>query len=381
MSLRFPLLRAALLLALLPALRANAQPAGTLVFDTIAHAGLDRSFIVFEPAAWDGSSMLPLVLNLHGAGSTAIEQSVYSQLNNVADTAGFLVVLPDAIDNFWNSGIGSLPGAPDDVAFLGALIDTISGRYPVDQDRVYSTGMSNGGYMSYRLACETPERLAAIASVTGSMAMGIFASCNPSESVPVFQIHGTADSTVPYLGADFSAPVEDVVALWAGANECPGEAIIEALPDPAADNCTVESRRWIGCRDWSEVLFYAIEGGGHTWPGSFPLPGAGNTCQDFRANQAVWAFFRRHDRSQRWTGLSAAALPEGPAPVPNPGRDGLWLDGAEGLAVTLHDALGRPLRQAVAGGARWRWDLPGLPAGTYYVRVAGRAARPWVVLP
>lgn len=147
------------------------QARGALLFDTLTFDGLERSFLVFVPAGYDGLEPIPLVLNLHGAGSTAAEQVIYSQLNLVSDTAGFLVVIPDAIDNFWNSGFSFIPpGSPDDVSFLLGLLDSMSTRYNIDPNRIYSTGMSNGGFMSYRLACEASDRIAAIASVTGSMA-------------------------------------------------------------------------------------------------------------------------------------------------------------------------------------------------------------------
>ena len=356
-----------------------AQPMGTLVFDTIQFDGLQRSFIVFEPDIYTGTEAVPLVLNLHGSGSNAIEQIVYSQFNFVADTAGFLVVIPDAVDNEWNAGFSGTPtSAPDDVGFLTALMDTIAANYMIDPDRVYSTGMSLGGFMSYRLACEVPERLAAIASVTGTMANGLFASCNPAEAVPVMQIHGTADSTVLYLGSSFSTAIETVMDFWIANNECPGGPIIEDFPDITADNTTVQSRRWIACRDWSEVLLYVIEKGGHTWAGSFPIPGAGNTNQDIRAHAEIWKFFLRHQRGDQWTGLTS---PEAPVVrlYPNPGGDFLHVEGPAGERAILLDATGRQHRSGLLTPQGIRWELPGLAEGIYWVKVGGAPAQTWLL--
>lgn len=356
---------------------------GSLIFDSLEHDALTRNFIVFEPEGYDGSQAVPLVLNLHGAGSTAVEQAVYSKLNLVADTAGFLVVLPDAIDNFWNSGLPLDPGVslPDDVSFLSALLDTMLLRYNVDADRIYSTGMSNGGFMSYRLACEMPGRLAAIASVTGSMAPAVFDGCSPGEAVPVFQIHGTADSTVPYLGALFTKPIADVVAFWVNNNACPdgpgAGPYVDMLPDIASDNTTTEAQRWIACTDWSEVLLYTIDKGGHTWPGSFPLAGAGNTSQDFMAHSAVWTFFRRHNRSQSFTGIPQAS-PENTALWPNPGSDQLWVQAPLHSRVRVMDATGRVVAQWLQQTETSSCDAAAWPKGLYWVHVGGLAAQTWV---
>jgi polyhydroxybutyrate depolymerase len=382
-SIQHVLLLAAMLI-LVPAFSGPSLWAqGELVFDSLEHDGLTRNYIVFEPSGYDGSEALPLVLNLHGAGSTAVEQAVYSKFNLVADTAGVLVLLPDAVENFWNSGLLADPGVvlPDDVGFLDALIDTMQLRYAVDPDRIYSMGMSNGGFMSYRLACELPGRLAAIASVTGSMAPSVFAACSPGEAVPVFQIHGTADSTVPYAGAIFTEAIPDVIDFWVSNNACPegpgAGPYTEMLPDIAADNTTTEAQRWIACQDWSEVLLYTTDKGGHTWPGSFPLPGSGNTSQDFLAHVDIWAFFRRHNRSQTFTGVEPVAAGE-IALYPNPGREVLMLEAPSGRVVRIWDALGRLQHQVRIQGSPQPIATGDWPAGLYRVQVGQEPASSWI---
>ena len=176
----------------------------TTVNDSFMHNGLTRTYSFYVPAIYDGSQAYPLVLNLHGYTSNGTEQSFYGNFKPIADTAGFIVVHPEgtiqtgtASTQFWN--VGFFPSNVDDIGFLESLIDTISASYNIDATRIYSTGMSNGGFMSYKLACES-NRFAAIASVTGSMTGQMQNNCSPIKPIPVMEIHGTADPTVPYNG-------------------------------------------------------------------------------------------------------------------------------------------------------------------------------------
>ena len=171
--------------------------------DTIMYDGRMRTFILYVPESYQADVPAPLVLNFHGYTSNNLEQMFYGDFRPIADTAGFLIVHPmgtvDLLGNtHWNVGWGS--STVDDVGFTNALLDTLSAEYNINQDRIYSTGMSNGGFMSYRLACELSNRIAAIASVTGAMTINTPSTCSPEHPMPVMEIHGTADSTVPYNG-------------------------------------------------------------------------------------------------------------------------------------------------------------------------------------
>ncbi len=376
---RYPLI---LLLFLYAALPLKAQLTGALVLDTTIFDGLERSYIVFVPSGYDGLEPVPLVLNLHGAGSTAIEQVVYSQLNNVADTAGFLVLIPDAVDNFWNSGFSYLPpDAPDDVAFLLALIDSVSATYNVDANRVYSTGMSNGGFMSYRLACEAADRFAAIASVTGSMADNVYSSCSPSRPVPVMEIHGTSDLTVPYDGGIASTPIPDVVEFWRAHNECPLTPQTFDFPDLETEGCTVSQERYFPCKDWSEMILLRVNGGGHTWPGSFPLPGAGCTNQDIRANAEVWKFFRQHNLQDEFTGLPAPAQAAGIKISPNPAQTTVRLSGAAGTRFRIVDFTGRTVTAGALQTDRQNISTGNWSPGVYVVQEESGATSRLLIVP
>ena len=342
------------LLLLLPlALRAQ-----TTVQSTIRHSGLVREYRLYVPRAYTGSRPVPLLFNLHGYGSNNLEQEVYGDFRAIADTANFLVVHPNgtrdpANNRFWNVFLPSGSGGPDDVGFLSALLDTLRLRYQIDPDRVYSTGMSNGGFMSYQLACQLSNRIAAIASVTGSMVQSRLAACAPPRPVPVLHIHGTADATVPYAGNAIYVPVPDLLQAWARRNGASLTPTITQVPNTnTTDSSTAERQVFSGGRNGSVVEHYRIIGGGHTWPGA-PVT-IGVTNRDMDASREIWRFLRPY-RLSRLT-VTSAAGPETPEtallvyPNPTTGRVTVQL-GAAGLAAAtalrITDATGRNVRAPV----------------------------------
>lgn len=267
------------------------------IVDTITYDGLDRQYILYVPASYSPGSPAPLVLNFHGYGSNALEQMFYGDFRPIADTAGFLIVHPQGtLDLFggthWNVGWGA--SSVNDVGFTIELIDSLSAMYNIDPERIYSTGMSNGGFFSYKLACELSERIAAIASVTGSMNTNQTASCDPEHPMPVMEIHGTADGTVQYEGAFLFTSIESVIDYWVGFNDCDATPVVEQLADiDPADGCTVEHQLYPNGNLGAEVEHYKIINGGHTWPGSaFSI---GVTNQDMDASKEIWRFFSKYD--------------------------------------------------------------------------------------
>lgn len=365
--------RGGLLLALLlPALTGRAQ---TTVLDSIRSGGLWRSYRLYVPAGLPAGTPVPLLLNLHGYSSNAFEQENYGDFRPIADTAHFLVVHPNGSVNagnrFWNA-FGQ--AAPNDVAFLAALIDTISAQYAVDADRVYSTGMSNGGFMSYELACQLSGRIAAIASVTGTMAVPRINACRPTHPMPVLEIHGTADGTVPYNGTALFAGIPQVLDYWVQFNQCDTVPVVTAVPNRVTtDNCTAERLVWSNGRHGVPVEHYRILGGGHTWPGSPFIIGVTN--QDIRASVEVWRFLRRY----RLSGLVTATAPEPPAIdltlTPNPADAGGWVTVRTGqplrpAQLSATDVLGRslPLTATAEADGTVRLDVRAWPAGVYVLR-------------
>lgn len=247
----------------------------------LIHDGLTRTYRLHTPADYHADSLYPLVINMHGLGSNAFEQEIYTAFNDVADSGDFFVAYPNGIDETWN--ISSTTGT-DDVGFISALIDTIDLQYNIDLERVYATGMSMGGFMSYRLACELADRIAAIASVAGLQA---FYPCNPDRPVPVAQFHGTADQVVPYAG------VPSTISNWVNHNVCPATPEITDLPDiDTNDNSTVTVYYYGLCEESTEVILYTINNGEHTWPGASIIIGVTN--QDIKASDEIWNFFKKY---------------------------------------------------------------------------------------
>ena len=265
--------------------------------DTIVHDGLNRSFILYVPEIYSGDEV-PLVINLHGYTSNAFEQMFYGDFRSIADTANFLVVHPMGTDDpsgnpYWNAEFG---GTVDDIGFLEALIDSLAVDYNINLERVYSTGMSNGGFMSYTLACNLSNRIAAIASVTGTMLNSQLNTCSPQHPMPVMEFHGTADAVVPYDGNIIWASTPEVMEYWTGYNSCNTTPVVTALPDmDPEDGCTVELYEYNNGNNGSKVAHYKVIGGGHTWPGSIINTGNGNTNHDIDASAEIWDFFRQYD--------------------------------------------------------------------------------------
>lgn len=302
----------------------NAQTTiqGNFEFD-----GLNRSYRLYVPASYNPDNATPLVLNLHGYGSNNIEQENYGDFRPIADTAGFLVVHPNGTPDgnnqlFWNTFGNS---EVDDLGFLEALIDTVSASYNIDHERVYSTGMSNGGFMSYHLACFLSHRIAAIASVTGTMTNANLNACSPQRPVPVMQIHGTADNTVPYNGNIFFASVPNLVNYWVTHNECDPTPVLTPVPDnDPNDGCTAENYLYSNGADGVTVEHYKVQGGGHSWPGA-PV-NINITNMDFSASEAIWGFFRKYSLNGLITHSGERMQPT-PDPTiwPNPSKGDIQL--------------------------------------------------------
>lgn len=268
---------------------------------TIEHNGITREYDLYVPSLYDGSTAVPLLFNLHGYTSDKDEQTVYGDFRPIADTANFIIVHPngtfDASNQRWWNAFGF--AAPNDVDFLVTLVDEISQNFIIDLDRVYSTGMSNGGFMSFELACEASSVFTAVASVTGAMPVNKLNNCNPNGPIPAMQIHGTLDAVVPYNGNVQYASIENVVDFWVdqvAANETP---IVNNLPDlDPNDGSTVEHYIYENGINGSSVEHYKVINGGHTWPGSsIILPTAGNTNQDFNASAEIWRFFSQFSKN------------------------------------------------------------------------------------
>ena len=335
---------------LLLAAPAAVQAQGATVLGTIRFAGTVRDYRLYVPARYNATTArVPLLFNLHGYSSNNVQQEAYGEFRPIADTANFLVVHPNGLidgagNRNWNT-FGPRGSGVDDVAFISALLDTLASRYRVDPDRVYSTGMSNGGFMSYELACQLSNRIAAIASVTGSMTASRLAGCTATRPVPVLEIHGTADGTVPYTGGtglQFVA-IPTLLANWVQRNGANPTPAVTMVPDTNPnDGSTAERSVWSGGRNGSVVEHYRIIGVGHTWPGA--AFNTGVTNRDINASREIWRFFRPF-RLSRLSLSAAASRSEATFTVqPNPATDAVTIRAAGKLSASslvVHDALGR----------------------------------------
>jgi polyhydroxybutyrate depolymerase len=274
---------------------------------TLTVGGRERSYLVHVPKSYDPKKPVPVVLAFHGAAMTGRLMALVSGLSPTADREGFLVVYPDGTGDLvltWNAGGLRGPLArnkADDVAFTAALLDDLARVAAIDARRVYATGLSNGAMMTYRLAAELSDRIAAIAPVAGAMPNEKF---TPKRPVSVLHFHGTADTLVPYKGARGRMPrfmtllpVEEGARAWAKLNGCPSRPTVADVPNKSGDGMKVTRTFYGPGKEGSEVVLYTCEGGGHVWPGrALPFGFLGTPIRALSANDLMWEFFRKHPR-------------------------------------------------------------------------------------
>jgi polyhydroxybutyrate depolymerase len=260
--------------------------------------GMTRSYLLYVPESFDPAAPTPLVLTFHGFAGWPAQQMENSNWTQVADENGFLVVYP-AGTGFplrWRIGqdFNEENDETDDVAYISDLLDALSDQFCLDLNRIYANGLSNGGGMTYLLACDMADRFAAVGTVSGAY-IEPEDGCQPSRPVPMITFHGTDDQIVPYEGLTsrrFNFPrIADWVADWAARNSC--DDTPETLPDVGE----VSSVEYVNCDDNAKVIFYTVNGGGHAWPGGdTPMPerAVGHTTQDIDASAVMWEFFKAH---------------------------------------------------------------------------------------
>ncbi len=260
----------------------------------LVSGGERRAYLLYIPPGYDPATPAPLVISIHGFAEWPAHQMQVSGWNELADEYGFLVVYPSGAGLPWRWRAGG-PGTSPDVVFISDLIDRLAGQYNIDLSRVYANGLSNGGGMSYLLACKLSERIAAIGSVAGAYLLPL-EQCNPARTVPMIVFHGTDDPIVPFTGGpseafDHNFPViPEWVAGWADRNAC---------REPPLDlpvQGDVSGIHYAHCADGAACMFYTIHGGGHSWPGGGSLPQfiVGSTNHDIRATRLMWKFFQQY---------------------------------------------------------------------------------------
>ena len=351
--------------------------AQTTVIDSIMSGGIYRNYRLYVPAIYSGATARPLIINMHGYTSNALQQQFYSNFGPIADTANFLMVFPNGTKNssgttFWNAGIVS---SVDDIGFISHLIDSLKLQYNINLNRVYSTGMSMGGFMSHTLACELSNRITAIASVTGSIFTSQYGTyCHPTRPVPVMQIQGTADATVPYAGnaSQYMEPIDTVVKYWVTKNNCNPTAAFTNMPNTSTtDNCTAEHYVYSGGNLGSTVELFKIIGGTHSWPGT-PFTSSG-TNQDINASKEIWRFFNKYNLASLTNIADVEKQNLAISRYPNPAHTilNIRLDNEASLAsITITDVLGKVvLFEATASNSI---NIETLQAGIYFLTVKNK---------
>lgn len=270
-------------------------------YDSIPFGSDHRTYLLHLPQGYTGESPIPMVLALHGGFGNAYNIENQSQLSLKANMENFIVLYPEGIKgevlniSSWNAGwccgYASSSGS-DDVGFINSLIDSIKLDYNIDTNRIYATGMSNGGFMCYRLACELSNKIAAIAPVAASMSVY---ECEPIRAVPIISFHSHLDSNVPYYGGigngfsnHYNTPQDSVFNIWAIKNSC------SPLTDTVINNSEYTFISALNCDCKSEIHHYATEDGGHSWPGGVQTQIGDDPSSYINATDLMWEFFQNH---------------------------------------------------------------------------------------
>ena len=273
--------------------------------------GRRRSYTVHVPPGYVSGTPMPLVVALHGGGGNARSNAVQTGFNDEADRSGFIVVHPDGTGEkrpllnalgrghfyTWNAGTCcgyAVQQNVDDVGFIRAMLAELQREYAIDAKRIYASGLSNGGMMSYRLAGEMGETFAAIGVVAAAQTLF---ECKPTQPVSVLHIHGSADQNVTLPGGIGAKaldrtpkpPVMEAIEFWAKFNGCG--------PAQTVQDGKVAKSIYSGGRNGSEVAFYLIDGGGHSWPGGERmLAMLDEPSQELNATSLIWEFFAAHPK-------------------------------------------------------------------------------------
>ncbi len=283
---------------------APGDEAGSIVVD-----GLTRTFIIHIPNHLNSSPYLLIALHGGGGNGKDMEKLTLWGFNHLADKYGFIVIYPDGIGHHWNDGRNlsqyeTQKANINDVKFISSLIDYAARNYDINRKKVFVTGMSNGALMTYRLAYEIPNKIAAIAPVDGAIPINIYRNETPKGSIPVLMINNVDDPILPWNGgyAHFGSrklgkvlSVEGTAEFWAEVDNCSLVMEKKYLPDKVNDGTRPWERIYRNNTTGMVVELIGIDGGGHTWPSGYhylPQSIIGRTCNDFNACDVIWEFFQ-----------------------------------------------------------------------------------------
>ncbi len=269
---------------------------------TQMYGSLRRDFVVYIPKGYANSESVPLVIVMHGAGGTGANTEGYTGFDTLADSENFVAVYPDGVNNGWNDNRPAAPGTtpPDDVLFLDNITRYMGQQLKIDPARIYATGYSMGGMMSYRLGCEQPGIYAAVGIVASTMPEYLVGNCSDTAPIPIIIFQGTDDPIVPWMGEPGGyLSAAQTIGFWGNHNHC-SAFTVDTLPDTSAtDHTRVMRQSLTGCA--ADMVMYGVYLGGHTWPGHpfTGVPQLGQTTLDVDATAMIWDFFKAHPKAAK----------------------------------------------------------------------------------
>lgn len=280
--------------------------------ETIKVDNESRSYYIHKPVGYAKGKSYPLVIVLHGGGQSGSDMISFTGFDKKADRDTVLVVYPNALENHWDDGrkpetvTSSTPKNHDDVKFISVLIDEMIAKHGADKERIYITGIANGGMMCYRLACELSTKIMAIAPVLGSMTTEIYNTCKPTRAISILAFNGEDDPVVPFAGGDVTfdglklgkvEPVMKSINFWANYG-----SDVKAIPFRVkkkdidrTDGTTIITETFSNNKFQTEVVLYNVKNGGHAWPGApqlFPASITGKVSREVDASEVIWEFFK-----------------------------------------------------------------------------------------
>lgn len=273
--------------------------------------GYERLYLVHLPSEEKMQNPVPVLFNIHGGGGTAKGniKLTFGRFNELSKRDGFIVVYPEAVDKNWNDGrksddVKSWRENIDDVGFITAIVDELKKSYNVDNDRIFTSGMSNGGFMSSRLACDKADIFRGSAILTASLSADYLPLCNPEKPMAIMVMNGTKDKLVPYDGGEVKVfkktrgkiiSTDALIDFWKKQNDCTTKKSTVKLEDTVDDGTTVFVEEYSNCNDRGSLILYKINEGGHTWPGGKQYLGEwliGKTNRDIVACDVIWNYFK-----------------------------------------------------------------------------------------
>lgn len=316
-------------------------------------------------------------MGFHGGFGSAEQMENHYHLNEFADKNGFIMVYADGVGDpilniqTWNGGACcgyAMKQKVDDVGFVDALIDQLIVDYSIDTTMVYATGMSNGAFMCYRLACELSHRITAIAPVAGSMGVDL---CQPTNPVSIIHIHSAQDDHIPYEGGvgngvskHYNPPLDSVFDVWAELNETDPSQVIQ-------DDDEYLLKAWPSGKCGSSIQFYLTTDGGHSWPGGEkPTQFADDPSKYINAGEVMWAFFKTKKRNCP-TGTQEINKTWNTPPFPNPFANSLHINCEDKTLISIYSLAGSLCYQKTINQSQ-EIDLGHLPDALYLVHLESK---------